>query len=74
MRLLVHTALICATTLGSIAIADAMPAARAPAPVFGATGAQIEKAVVIVNRRVVVRRPRVIVRRPRRVVRRVIIR
>lgn len=74
MRLLVHAALICATTFGSIAIADAMPAARAPDAVSPVAGAQIEKAVVVVNRRVVVRRPRVLIRRPRRVIRRVIVR
>ncbi len=55
--------------LGTVSVAEAMPAVpnlAAPAAVAGVP--QIEKTVVVVTRRVV--RPRVFVRRPRVIVRR----
>ncbi len=68
MRSLINVALICAATLGSITVAQAMPAALNPAAsAVSVGGAQVEKVVIIV-------RKRVIVRRPRRVVKRIIIR
>lgn len=68
MRSLISAAIICAATLGSLSIAEAMPAALNPAPAASAiSGAQLDKVVVVVTKRVVVRRPR-------RVVKRVIIR
>ena len=73
MQSMLKVAVLCLGSLATVSAAEAMPAVSqfADPATVSVGGAQVDKAVVIVNRRVVRRRPAIIVRRPmHRVIRR----
>ena len=74
MSKLLKGAILALGLLGTVSVAEAMPAVpNLAAPVAIAGVPHVEKTVVVVTRHVV-RRPRVIVRRPRVIVRRPFVR